>query len=215
MALRKKTYKKKRYYKKRRYPLSKGQVKAVKKLVKKDEEVKYKIQQGDTTISNAGYVSSIGVWPSKGISHTQRIGDNIYVRSIWVDYSFAVADTYNLCRITIFQWYMNSTLTQPTIDSIYDTPGGYPVYAPFNKEFSSQYKVLYDKVHNLSSNGREVIHRRLRLTRGFMRNLKLTEDTPTYNCIHKGEIYAVMSSDSSAMSHPAFVWTTRINYTDA
>lgn len=210
----KKRYIKKRTYKKKRYPLSKPQIKAIKKINRKDQEVKHKLGQGDTTVNNAGTVVTL-VWPSRGTANDQRVGDNIYVRSMWIDYSFAVADTYNLCRITIIQWYVNSTVTAPTAGAIYDAYGDYPVYAPFNPESKQLFKVLYDKVHTVSSNGREVVHRRLRLTRNFLRTLRITEDNVTSNCIWKGEIYAILSSDSSVTPSPAFVWTTRVNFTDA
>ena len=105
-------------------------------------------------------------------------------------------------------------MSQPTLEIVYDTPGDYPVYAQFNRKTKQMYKVLYDKVHRVSNTGMEVSFRKVYITK-MLKNLQLVSPTNIYHNVIKGEIFCLISSDSSAVSHPEFVWQYRLNYTDA
>lgn len=209
----KKTYRRKNYrktYRKKNNTLATK--KYVKKQISKDIETKYfDIQRPSDDIDYSGRIDRLtGV--SQGTTDSTRIGDKLTMRSLRISYEATVADSTNMVRFIIVQWFPNSTLLAPTSSYVLSTIGSaLAPQSPYIHDYKNQFNVLYDKVHILSTDYPRIV-------RKFWLKMKWAKKVINFSAgtsEGSNHLYMIRISDSSAVTHPTSNILTRLNYDDA
>lgn len=139
--------------------LNKRQIQEVKKIVGRRIEKKYHYVDIAGSISG-GTTLALLTGVEMGTQSDQRIGQTITVTEINLRYSVAEPtsefvpyvdhDPYNTCRVIVFKWLVDSDITTPTIGDILHIPSAAPsVFAHYNLEGASKYRICYDKTHTI------------------------------------------------------------------
>lgn len=233
-----KTSRRRRYTRKSRQTLStaaKRQVyKIAKRLDNKEKDMKFTFYEYSTTVSDnwTGPASFI-TWPVQGVqaytsvkdlggSESQRIGNEIEISHIQFNYRIDVADTSNVFRVVIFQWFQQSDSNFPTIGDIFMNNGaGYPYLDMYNYENKKNFKILFDKTHTLSGNAGNnatIINHKKWYGAGIpIKKIKFLGNSESgFNAnIVKGALYYMFVTDSTVISHPSINMAVRMLYTDA
>lgn len=188
---------------------------AIKKYVSKklDQRIEDKYQElyasGGQDINGSLQDLTSGITVGTGDTGN-RIGDSIRYKYLLVDYAFELADTFNLCRVIIFQWLSSSSAGVSSVLSQTGTtyaPQGYYQHDNMN---AGMFKIMYDDKINL--NAGYPVHRRTLTLRNF--KLKKVQFSAGGSTLIKGGLYALFVSDSGAVSHPVATITSRIVYED-
>lgn len=178
-----------------------------KKMLSNRSEGKFLINNtfaaGTASSTTAGIADVCGV--PQGDSDSARNGDQIMIRSFQFRYAFIPADSYNICRLIIFQWGQDDS--PGASDILGDTT--YGVMSPYRKDTRGHYRILYDKTHLVETN-KGVVGSKF-ISRGFKK--KILFDAAT--TVGQNKIFFLHVSDSSAVSHPTLRIETQLNYMDA
>lgn len=229
--------KKKVYRKKRSYGLSKPAKKQVtaiaKRIIHKNTELKFTMYEFPVSVSNAWTgPSSLIFHPAQGVegygdlldlesNQSYRIGNTITPFAIQMNYTINGSDSYNVFRVILFQWLIN-TDEPPTVgDIVMGTGTANSTLQMYNYKNKNNYKILYDKTHTLSTNAGNnlAIVRHVKIHNSQLRIKKFTYEGNSesgYNAkLQKGGIYYMLCSDSTVISHPTINWACRLLFTDA
>lgn len=200
--------------KRRRYSVGTGWVspdamRAPVGLSKIRPEVKAVAGAVATTASTAGFVGPIAQ-PAQGVAINQRLGDEIKMLKFEGNIEFTVADATNVVRLVIFQWYMDDVLDIPALSDIFENTT-YPWVSvhKLSAKTRRKYKILYDRAVALStSNSNMQISCNLDLT--SCRKTEFTAGATT----GKNILYYAIVSDSVAVTHPGYTFSTALYYQD-
>lgn len=221
----------------RRAPMFKRIVRAVNKQQNRQKEVKTKYTMyGPIQANFSPFLVSLIDLPAQGLTaytneesspgNPSRIGNSIYVRSIDCNISMNVGEVttekYCTVRITVFQWFQDSSNETPAYGDIYMNNGAVNGVwlAPLNsvEARARKFKILHDHNYVLSgygSNAQKII--KLKFRKFPIHRLQATTDSdsgPTGNII-KGKIYMFVTSDVAAIDNPPEVdLAYRMNFTD-
>lgn len=155
------------------------------------------------------------IYPTFGIGGDQRIGDKIKMASFNFKYSMYLSDPSNLMRVILFQWCNNSVISgTPTAAQVLQSATTYSWLSQINQDSRQNIKILYDRTHTMNDSDQKQITRSVNINKFRVRNLEFAS-TAAQNCLHKGEIYLLLVSDSAAIVHPTFVWRFMLKYKDA
>jgi len=164
-----------------------------------------------STFSSTGTISRM-FSPAQDDSDEGREGDSCTLVKLTGNFYATVADTTNVCRITIFRWNSNSGSDAPAISDVYQTSA-----SPFISEFvrdnlrSGILEVHYDEMVIVSGNGPQAVF--------FPKlNLKWKANKVNFDVGStdgKGMWYVAISSDSTASTHPGVIGYARFWYTDS
>jgi len=188
------------------------QKRQVKRLIGSRTEDKIVDNGGIIASPDAGGTVGLLPLPSEGTGSYQRVGDEILLKKLMFTFSWAVADTTNLCRLIMFRWDDNNAITAPIRADVMANTGPLAFYNDTNIE-NGRVKILYDKTIALSTQGPAAYVRR-----GSVYGTKLGKKKLVFNptaITAKGAIYYLAITDSIAASHPSLGLTTRLHYTDA
>lgn len=134
------------------------------------------------------------------------------MKSLRFGYDLTVADSSNIVRVIVFQWKPSTTLVVPTIgDIITASTTTIATLSQYVWDFKSQYTILYDRRHILSTDFPRIQVRR------FI-NLKYAKkEVECYNATTAGSshIYYIAISDSTAATHPVMQMYSRLTFEDA
>lgn len=203
------THKMPRHAKKQK-SLSKNQQSLVRKIanqvVRGRSERKHYQTTANSTQNNSATITSISNIP-QGDTDETRDGDQLRISSVELNYELIGADATNLFRVMLFQWFDDST---PTVTDVL-TSAIDAILQTYRRDTRRMFRVLYDHTHPLSLNSsNEVLVRFKRFTRGFRRKIQYQAGGTTG--INK--LYILLVSDSGVASDPAYIYKTRVNYTD-
>lgn len=206
----KKTYRKKKFYKKP-YNNSRNIRSVVRKELNKRDEVKtsyYSVTWTPDVNGLMGYP----LLPSQGVGVNQRVGNEIYYKSLQISGSIYLetGSDYNVVRIVVFQW-KNRNPNPPTIPDILQTDPVLlipTVQSLYCKDVGAEFKVLSDRKIILTKSD-SVKNFRIKITRGFDRRVQFIGTSVSYNYI-----YWLAISDSTIVPHPTMDYVYRMNYTD-
>ena len=163
-----------------------------------------------TTAVVAGFAQ-----PAQGSAIGQRVGDRIQPMALYGHYTFAVADTTNVCRLTIFQWLPDSTYDAPSSTGvdILDNAASFPWLSNFTVDPKKRRKfiVLYDKIHALSQQGPAVEKADFNIKSKQFAPVEFTQAASTTGT---GQLYYMYSSDSVAVSHPTLTLYSTYKWRD-
>lgn len=183
----------------------------VKRALRSNEEEKYAIVHGSYSVSTTAGVYSLSN-TSQGSSGGGHIGDECRLKSIEFRWDAIVADTTNFLRVILFVWKPNMTLTGTPADTdvLKTTTPPNMITSCYEEDGEDMYRVLYDKVILLTTNGDNAI-----AVGKMYRKLNLKQDYTTSSSNCSNNIFLLLISDSGAVSHPTFNFTSRIAFTDA
>lgn len=199
---------------KARRPLSKSQTSAVttlvKKQVKKMSEWKHLTTLSGVAVDTTGTVVDLSAVP-QGDTDVSRDGDQLMASSISFRYHVTVADSYNITRVILFQWYPQ---TNPGVSDVLNVAAGLEVLSPYETDKASQFKILYDRSHTTNqpySGGAfstQVVSKKIRIPRSKMQFVAASTTG-------SNKIYALYISDSAVATHPQMSSVYKLNFRDA
>lgn len=204
---------------KARMPLSKTQVKAVRKIANKQinriAELKYKdsLATQQSMSYDSPTVSAL-TFPSQGDGNTSRDGDSIYLKSSQLRFYVernSVSGSDGTWRVMVVQWLENSG-TAPTLsDILQDTSQYDSIHSPYLINGKKEFRVLYDAKGSVSeNNGPDHTFRTANLK---PRVRKIQFDAAAVTCV--GQLYVIyLSNQAAAGNTPSIYWYARHRYLD-
>jgi len=181
--------------------------KIVRSVIASVAELKHLNVSASTTISTTVTFTQLNA-AAQGITDVLRIGDVVNYKALRFRFSLKCADATNLIRIVLF--YYKSDSVPASTDLFEDTTSNSAtLFSPQNQDKKPQVKFIFDKLYamNTVTQPYMVFDKRFKL-RGkgqFFNN----SATLGYNNIHMAVL-----SDSSAISHPDFVYYSTMYFTD-
>lgn len=189
----------------------------VNRQISRKVEKKY-YQEADISqdITQTGVILDI-TRVGQGSTAKQRTGNQINLTSMFHRGAIVGVDNVNYVRQVVFQWYEDSLDSLPTFPKLFEvtTTPLQPLFTIFNRQnLGKSFRVLSDKVYNVTSNSANPDVNRYRLfkinlwkgLRPVLFNGSTTEGT--------GKIYVAYISDSAATPHPLVNCMSSVNYTD-
>lgn len=237
--------------------VSRKNYKIAKQVQKVNSERKYyqlfyiqDMTDGGTATPPTGFttIRDLTGFPIQGTGRQQRIGNRITLSSIHIKYSVyypAENTTWNnidaslAARVIIFQWFDEASGAHtPVMNEILDFSaqmgtGNFvdrqiQVLCPYNKNYSTQFKILYDKIHTIRLNP---VYDYLAGTDTWKSTMLSGDDVNqitiykftgevsyiTPNAANDGDNHVFMAvlSDSSAAPHPRIEASIRVSYYDS
>lgn len=165
-------------------------------------------------------------YPAKGGLSTERLADEIFIKSIQLNYLVTVdnTDTYDTFRVVIVQLLDgNPTGNYPTgivSPNLFITAAttSYPWLAPYNTQKKASYRVLYDKMHHLNENGSAEQSAQVLIlpSQLAVKKIVFVDDTGgQLPPLEEGLIACFAISNSDSVPHPSFEGVWRLNFTDS
>lgn len=180
--------------------------KNVRAIVKSTAEKKYLLTLNNVAVSLTPIIQYLCSVPL-GDGDSQRNGDQITAKSIWLRYCVITGDTTNLIRVILFQW---SDTTAPTAQDILLSPSVDPVFSHWNHDTRYKYKIMYDKTHSTVTTT-ELAQQFVSVRKNNFKTRKLQyiggSATVGYNML-----YILVVSDSGAAPNPGFQYYCKLNY---
>lgn len=185
----------------------------VKKLIAKESETKYYDKLATANVDASGSLIRLTEVPI-GQTDSSRIGDKLTMRAFQFKLQFGIADTYNMLRVILFQWYPNTTLSPPAgNDILIGTLGLLTSFmSMYTHDYLNQFHILYDKMMYVDSarNHQQTIVKKI--------NLKYAKKVINFTAGSiegSNHLYLLLVSDSTAASHPGFNLESRVWYDDS
>lgn len=147
-----------------------------------------------------------------GTSDINRIGDQIKLHSLELRFTGNLADTTNIVRLIVFQWYGDDTNDSPTASQLLVSGGSQPYNSPFQHDGYSKFHILYDKIMTLSTYY-PVKHDSVLIqldARPIRQVVRYYAGATTGN----NKIFLGVCSDSGTSSHPFIDYYARLNFYD-
>lgn len=211
----KRSYRPRKYGKPRRRYYSrpsKSFSKKVNKVVMKSSEKKYWDVATTTSVDLSGSITDLTAIP-QGDTDQTRDGDQLQIRSIKGKAQIQVADTTQIVRFIIFQWYMDTNVvgTAPTVGQILQSVGtGYGPMSGYNHDGRYNYRVLYDRTCFLDTTDKVQCGLQWFINKGLRRKIQFHGGATG----GKNKIYLLLLSDSGAATHPAVIYYNRVSFSD-
>ncbi len=192
--------------------LSKKQSAQVKGQIERGKEKKHFQVEFSSSVGVAGLLTNLSSI-TQGDSGSERVGDSIKPHFLELNLSVIIADTTNVCRVSLIQWKQDSADATPTLDDIFSTTtAANAPHQPFEYAGRMNFKVLGDKMVSLGVEGPNVRLIRFRIPASKMLSLiNFDEGAAT----GRNKIYMVLWSDSGAVTHPVFTGVARLLYSDS
>lgn len=191
----------------------------VKKQIEREKDFKQiTFDTGGTTVSASGTLHNLCTSLARGDNGVNNFeGNSIQVKSIHLRCQVAVADTSNLMRTILFQWFDD---TVPTPSSILASTMLGTIEAPFSwRNWSNKklFKILKDDRTQVQALAQQTGGNGFVVTYDiFVKGTKIRKtffDTTGTN-FQKGGLYLLVVSDSTAIAHPGFIAAGELIFTD-
>lgn len=207
-----------RFYRKRRFTKRAVATKAyVKKLVRKEAETKY----WDLSTASQPYSIALGATTildltevPQGTTDVTRVGDKLTIRGLDIRMDAIIADTTNVIRCIIFQWYINTniTLSNPLGSQVLQDITTYPHLSNYHHDNNNQFHILYDTMIQLGAQGPQA---RVWHVKPNLKWAKKTVEFSGGGTNGANKLYMLLVSDSSAVSHPTVRIQSRLRFDDS
>lgn len=210
-------------------PLNPRQKRQVKAAVRGIQELKYFIsnQVDGGTVSDTLGINDISAVP-QGDTDVSRDGDRLqWVGRISINFNVvgavgATGDLYNTFRLIVLQWKPNST---PTVSDILLTgpTAAVDVYSQYNHDNRQQYTILLDKMFTVNGNNTTLVPASIpnspySISKHFEVNIKKAAKMAQFSggsTSGTNKFYYILGSDSSAVTHPTYSWSSKIFFRDS
>lgn len=205
-----------RSFKKRFNALSKNQKKQVRSIARRQinarTEVKFtRALAAPANVSNVATITRL-IQPSLGTGdNSNRIGDEIYLRSLRFHYNVICTDVTNLIRVMLFQWHSDDV---PAVSDILEDTGSATglVLASVRHDQKPDYTVIYDQTHSLDTTGHVTAIRNLFFTKGFKRKVQFIGGSTTTSI---SNVWVLAVSDSVVPTDPTISYAFQARYNDS
>jgi len=180
----------------------------VKSQIDSENEEKHYSSIASGTVSSTGVVQDCSVVGS-GTTGSSRVGDAVRAKSLDFTVGFVGGDATNFCRATIIQWKMNDSNDAVTLSDVYVNYLNNPTLSLFSPTQPNRFRVLFDKIVVYGTGGVDAafIQGHLKL------NSQLSYNVGANSGIN--HIYLIISSDSTAATHPSYTFDVDFCFTDA
>lgn len=183
----------------------------VKRLIKRNEEMKYAIintSYNATTTPGLYCLSNT----SQGDTGGSHIGDESTMKNLDFRMLVTCADATNAVRVVLFRWIPNIGYVAPGAGSVLkDATSLGNLTSCYLEDGEDMYKVMYDELFLLAAAGGNPEQVSRRIQRTF--NLQCDFLTGTSNSSNM--LYLMLISDSGAATHPTVQFMSKIGFTDA
>lgn len=144
----------------------------------------------------------------QGDGQSQRIGDEVHIKSILARFSIVHGDTNNMVRVVILRWLNDQADATPTniLEGISSTQA--PL-SPFNWNYRRDFVVLYDNLFACSTYTNANLVEKL-----YIKRVGKLQFNPAASTVKSNGLYLFAISDSSIAPHPTIQYYTSIPYTD-
>lgn len=211
--------------------LNERQKRQVKRLIGSRVETKHINVHTTTSVTGAGYIGDV-TYCAQGLDDHQRVGTEIMLKSLNLNYLIRCGDETNELRVMLVQW-MEDTKNGilPTFQDVLNPNAPSYLTAQHNFLDAKPFKVLYDRIHSLAGDGAvgggtyvispygpaSVTHNRVRIFGKKLSKKVHFEEGPDPEVDGLNKIYLMMISDSPGISlvHPSVEYDCLINFTDA
>lgn len=185
-----------------------GLAKFIRRVVDKDSE-KMRIDYSAlaATVTTAGHVVSVS-GTAEGDGNEDRNGDMIKAKSLHFQYVLIKNGVPNQsqCRVCVVQ--DKQQISDSTI-SVTDIFEGNESLRMRNRSTMGRYRILYNKLHNLTSISEPSLTREVRIKL----NTKIRYNGPLATDLQKNGIFLVLFSNE-ATNAVLFDWRTRLTFVD-
>lgn len=182
----------------------------VRKVLNKSSEKKYLNYVNSSTVDNTGALILKLSEVSQGDTDTTRDGDQMTIRSLQFNMSFAIADTTNYVRVIFFQWLQNTQMGLPTASNILLDVVTAPWLSPYSHDYRYNFRILGDHLIRLDSQV-PLVYKKMFFKRFARRKVQYVGASST---AYTNGIFALVVSDSSAVPHPSVQWSGKLNFSD-
>jgi len=183
----------------------------VKKMLDKAQEIKFYDESGTVSLSTSGSVFCVSDL-AQGDTDITRDGDKIVLKSMQLRGTMTLADTSNIIRIIVFQWFPVDTASDPTADDILQTTGTFGIVSAYQHDQRNQYHILADRTYTLTTASQPYRHWQIKIPFKYVKKQATFLAGGVYGANH---IHILMISDSAAVADPTCSFYSRIYYTDS
>jgi len=186
---------------------------------------------GNVAVTTAGVAYKLST-VTEGAGRSQRVGDELNVRSLSIRYSIqvgatgllAAADQFNSVRLIVLRWAQDDGAYVPSTANILQSGSATAVLNEhYNFDGRNLYKVIYDKTHVVFNspvwNGSTTTWQHgyganfASDTLEIPLNSKISFDIDGTSAI--GHYYLLAVSDSAFSPNPSLEFTTRLDFLDS
>lgn len=205
--------------------LNKRQLRQVKRVIAVRQELKYlNVTQSGIGISNTPSVVLVsGI--SQGVTDSERDGDRVMLRKIYLRWNATGGDTYNFLRFIVFQWKPDNSVGPTATDILLNGSSGFVDFtSQYNHDKRALFKIMYDKVIMTVGDGSQTALTAYPYQSNFLHYNKKTLIVPNKQLQYdaasatqgQNQIYVLTVSDSAvALPHPTISYTMKILFTDS
>jgi hypothetical protein len=154
---------------------------------------------------------------AQGIAQGQRIADKVWIKGMELSLTLTTAnsDVFNRVRFIIFRWLPNTNYYSPAVASILQTPSTTGVESPYYFEGAVDYRVVYDRLYNLSGT---VSAPTINSQKTDRRKFRIPNQMTSYNAnalSGSGMYFVLLLSDSAIVPYPVVSYSLRTYYVDS
>lgn len=192
----------------------------VRKELRKNTDWKYTdVSLANANMTSTGSVTSLLNNMVRGDTGLDNFGGNIVTpQAITFRYSINTSQTFNLCRVIIFQWFDSAI---PSVAGILQsTATSIATMSPILITNKSYIKVLHDQTHSLAptASGDTTVlgYGVTEPTKVYIpgKRLRPIRFNATANTVQDGNIYMLLISDDSVINYPQITLYSRITFSD-
>jgi hypothetical protein len=156
-----------------------------------------------TSTSTVACLTSI----PQGVTAGSRTGDKCLATDLEFKVGFTGGDATNYVRATFIKWVMNDSNDACTSSDVYQN-NAVPWLSLLQAQHPNRFELLYDEVCCIGTSGTDacIISGKLKLKHEISFNATATTGI--------GHVYLLMTSDSSAATHPVYSLEARVEYID-
>lgn len=210
----------KRRYRRRPTTVRKIAKQEAKKVIAKEIEVKFTDISppggGPTTIDRVATLTTYDIFVgARGTDAQTFIGERINPKGFYARCLLLMKSTnateFNQIRIVVAQMRDATDITPTQL--LRDTGADFnPIISQLSRDFTSRYRLLYDKVFQLYKDNKESHMLYIRIPAKRIAQMRYTNG----GAIERGKIRMyVFSNTNTAGNEPTITWTGRLYYTDA
>lgn len=199
--------------------ISKNQAKVVRQIankqIKKAGEVKVKDTALFATPSLTGTITQLNNI-IQGTANSQRVGNEIFMKNLWIATEMIGADSSNIVRHIVFLWHDN---TVPLATSILENSGTLTsnVMSAYKYDNRRVFTILHDKVFTLQANtgsGTGTFNKFHRIKAMKIGRKSLYDGPLGTDYGRRNVLYSLVLADSAVVTHPQVQVYYRLRYTD-
>jgi hypothetical protein len=166
-----------------------------------------------TSTTTTGFVNLTPI--PQGFGQSNRIADTIYVNRVELrlNVTAANADVSSRMRLTFYFWFQNTASVTPGVTSVTEDSTTYGIDSPYNWEGRKFYKVIYDKIFNLTgATNAPTVNSQVQVNRTIWSGRQLVQFNDGGLTTGTGHLYVQNYSDSAISPHPTYSHVIRVWY---